>query len=202
MQQPLQGLKPMWPARNEPERSGGESPVEVKAAGTTATGTRATTPEELVEFFSDAVWRYASSQVMRAEDAEDIAMEVFAAAFSHFSRMAYVEDQRLWLLAVARKRVAGHLRKKYRRGELPLTDGHVAPSMETTDLQEAVRAGIQALPQPQADVLVLKYVNGLSTVEVSKVIRKSLPATNSLLQRARQAFREALGPAVADYAGV
>lgn len=129
-------------------------------------------------------------------------MEVFAAAFSNFTKMSYVDDQRLWLLAVARKRIAGHLRKKYRRAEQPLDDAHaVGSATELTELQETVRTGIQALPRLQAEALVLKYVNGLNTIEVSKVIRKSLPATNSLLQRARAAFREAIGPAAADYAG-
>ncbi len=190
MQQPLQAA---WPAQAE---------STAQHERRVAAGTRASSPEELVEFFSDEVWRFASSQLPRREDAEDIAMEVFAAAFANFAKMSYVDDQRLWLLAVARKKVAGHLRKKYRRAEQPLTDSHiVASAMETSEVQEAVRIGIQSIPRLQAEALVLKYVNGLNTIEVSKVIRKSLPATNSLLQRARAAFREAIGPVGAEYAG-
>jgi len=195
MQQPIEVT---WPAKTE----SGIALVEGHRAEGLSTGTRAQTPEELVEFFSDEIWRFASSQLTRREDAEDVAMEVFAAAFTHFTKMAYVEDQRLWLLAVARKKVANVLRKKYRRAEQPLEDDHAAPEhADATELQETVRTGIRALPRLQAEALVLKYVNGLNTIEVSKVIRKSLPATNSLLQRARAAFREEIGPAGADYAG-
>lgn len=162
---------------------------------------RARSPAELAEFFSDEIWRFASSQLPRREDAEDVAMEVFAAAFAHFDKLGRVNDQRLWLFAVARKKVAGHLRKKYRRAEQPLSDLQLsAASPEESDLQVAVRSGIGSLPRPHAEALVLKYVNGLSTEEVSRVIRKSLPATNSLLQRARAAFREAVGPELVDNA--
>src|SRR5579862_9394137 len=168
MQQPLRAV---WPTKRIAETGAAERTHEIEAERV-STGTRAKTPEELVEFFSDEVWRFASSQLPRREDAEDIAMEVFAAAFSNFSKMSYVEDQRVWLLAVARKKVAGHLRKKYRRAEQPLNDEYVAGSVaELTELQETVRTGIRALPRLQAEALVLKYVNGLNTIEVSKVIR-------------------------------
>ncbi|HVT12510.1 MAG TPA: sigma-70 family RNA polymerase sigma factor [Fimbriimonadaceae bacterium] len=156
---------------------------------------RAGSPSELADMFSDEIWRFASSQLARREDAEDVAMEVFAAAFAQFDKLTRVEDQRLWLLAVARKKVAGHLRKRYRRAEQPLSDQQLlAATPDESELQEAVRSGIRQLPRPHAEALVLKYVNGLSTEEVSQVIRKSLPATNSLLQRARAAFRDAVGP--------
>ncbi|HWA82441.1 MAG TPA: sigma-70 family RNA polymerase sigma factor [Fimbriimonadaceae bacterium] len=156
---------------------------------------RAGSPSELAEMFSDEIWRFASSQLPRREDAEDIAMEVFAAAFSQFDKLTRVQDQRLWLLAVARKKVAGHLRKRYRRAEQPLSELELpATAHEESELEAAVRSGIRQLPRPHAEALVLKYVNGLSTEEVSQVIRKSLPATNSILQRARAAFRDAVGP--------
>jgi RNA polymerase sigma-70 factor (ECF subfamily) len=178
--------------------------VEVTAAkiGLMANLRRARSPEELVELFSDDVWRYASSQVTRKEDAEDIVMEVFAAAFGSFHRVSKVGDQRLWLLCVARRKVVDTLRQRYRRAETPLEDVHVAPLQEDpSELEEAARNAISRLKPPQGEALVLKYVNGLSTEEVAQVIRKSLPATNSLLQRAREALRESLGTNFTEYTG-
>src|SRR5690349_18582832 len=66
---------------------------------------RARSPDELVELFSDDVWRFVSAQVIRREDAEDIVMEVFAAAFSSFHKLEKVHDHRFWLLCVARRKV-------------------------------------------------------------------------------------------------
>lgn len=161
--------------------------------------TRAETPRELVDRYSDDVWRFTSSQISRREDAEDIVSEVFAAAFAAFHKVMRVDDQRLWLLGIARKKVAKMLRQKYRRAEQPLRSDHVAPAEETTELHEAVWVALNAMPPEHAEALVLKYVNGLSTEEVSRVIRKSLPATNSLLQRARIALKTGIGSAYPEY---
>src|ERR1044072_4672786 len=154
---------------------------------------RAETPRELVDLYSDDVWRFASSQVPRREDAEDIVMDVFAAAFASFPKLHRADDQRLFLLGIARKKVTKALKMRYRRAEQPLNDEHVALEAERSELQEAVWSACGAFPSPQAEALVLKYVNGLSTEEVARVRRKSLPATNSLLQRARETLRSAVG---------
>jgi len=153
---------------------------------------RARDPQELVELFSDEIWRFASSQLNRREDAEDVVMEVFAAALRDFQKVARASDQRLWLLAIARRKVVNVLRAKYRNPEASFDE---ARAMAEPPLAGGeVRSAVQELSPDHAEALVLKYINGLSTEEVSKVIRKSLPATNSLLQRARNALREALGP--------
>lgn len=54
----------------------------------------------------------------------------------------------------------------------------------------AVNSILDKLPDDQSQALVLKYVNGLSTDEVGSVLKRSPEAANSLLQRARQSFRE------------
>ena len=51
---------------------------------------------------------------------------------------------------------------------------------------------MQQVAPDQREALILKYVNGLSTEEVGLVIRRSLAATNSLLQRGRESLRAAL----------
>jgi RNA polymerase sigma-70 factor (ECF subfamily) len=200
--QQLRGLRTMWIARTVSDARPTAADVSEGMAEAIKLSERkwAKNPEELVELYSDEVWRFTSSQLSRREDAEDIAMEVFAAACSNFDKLIHAYDQRLWLLGIARKKVAGFLRQRYRRAEQPLTDDHIAEAaIGTTEVQEAVRTGIRGLPHQQGEALVLKYVNGLSTEEVSLVIKKSMPATNSLLQRARAAFREAIGPAGEDY---
>jgi RNA polymerase sigma-70 factor (ECF subfamily) len=161
---------------------------------------RAKNPDEVVDLFSDEVWRFVSSQILRREDAEDVVMEVFAAAFKNFPNIAGAQDQRLWLLGVARRKVADCLRLRYRRAEQPLSPEQTIEDSEPDGLHIAAQSALQKLPQEQGEVLVLKYINGLSTDEVARVIRRSLPATNSLLQRARGALREALGPVFAEFA--
>jgi RNA polymerase sigma-70 factor (ECF subfamily) len=163
---------------------------------------RARTADELVELFSGDVWRYVASQITKREDAEDVVMEVFAAAFSDFSKLTRAADQRLWLLGVARRKLADCLRKQYRRAETPLSAlDEPAEAMGLDETQLATRGALARLPDHQRQALILKYVNGLSTEEVGIVTRRSVAATNSLLQRARQGLREALGMRMTEASG-
>jgi RNA polymerase sigma-70 factor, ECF subfamily len=170
-------------------------PAEEMTAATMTARLRAREPEQLVELFADDVWRFVSSQVSRREDAEDIVMEVFEIAIAKFQKLQAVDSQRHWLLSVARKKSIDCLRKQYRRAEQPISAAEMAAEAPAQEgRQEATREALKALPSHQSQALLLKYVNGLSTEEVSKVIGKSMEATNSLLQRARTALRAALTP--------
>jgi RNA polymerase sigma-70 factor, ECF subfamily len=148
------------------------------------------TPDEVVREYGDDVWRYVSSKLQRSEDAEDVVMEVFGIACRKIHVLQKTDSPKLWLLAVARKRVMDSLRRKYRRSELPLQSAleHAAP--EPSQDRERVQALVNQLPELQQEALILKYVSGLDTVEVARIIRKSPEATNSLLQRAREAIRQ------------
>lgn len=129
-------------------------------------------------------------------------MEVFAAAFADFAKIQRAEDQKVWLLAIARRKVADHLRRKYRRAEQPLASAETNAGMPMfSEIQIATRGALEQLPENQREALVLKYINGLSTEEVGHVIRRSMAATNSLLQRARESLRDALGPQVLGNSG-
>jgi RNA polymerase sigma-70 factor (ECF subfamily) len=146
-------------------------------------------PDELVRKYGDDVWRYVSSKLSRPEDAEDVAMEVFGIACRKIHTLQKVDSPKLWLLAVARKRVLDCLRRRYRRSEFPLNDALGSASTESPAANAHVREMVAKLPDLQREALILKYVNGLETIEVAKIIRKSPEATNSLLQRAREAMR-------------
>ena len=152
------------------------------------------TPQRLVELYADDVWKYASSKLRRKEDAEDAAMETFTAAIREFDRVRKAESPRLWLLAIARNKVHDAIRKSYRRAESPLEEHLPAAEAKESVRRESLHAAMAEMPDLHREILVLKYVNGLSTEEVAKVIRKSAAATNSLLQRARNTLRERAQP--------
>lgn len=146
-------------------------------------------PTELQRLYLDDVWRYVSSRLDRTEDAEDVTMDVMSAAFHRMRSGTEVSDHRVWLLTIAKNKVADCLRRRYRRREAPLAlaDGEGTQ----IDLDRfAVNAILDRMSDEHSQALVLKYVNRLSTEEVAFVLKKSTEATNSLLQRARQNFRE------------
>lgn len=148
------------------------------------------TPESLVQMYSDDIWRFVASKLRRREDVEDVVMEVFGIAFRNLQSLQKADSPKLWLLVVARRKAMDCLRRSYRRSELPLDAALQLAGPSSEQMSHQVRSLVDRLPDAHRDVLILKYVNGLETVEVAKIVKKSPKATNSLLQRARQALRE------------
>ena len=55
------------------------------------------------------------------------------------------------------------------------------------------QVALDQLPVQYGDALEWKYVYGFSAIEIAKKLNLSTDATNSLLARAKRAFREAYG---------
>ena len=58
------------------------------------------------------------------------------------------------------------------------------------ELRATICAALDYLPSPYADVLEWKYVRDMSVAEISLRLGRSAKATESLLTRARESFRE------------
>lgn len=147
-------------------------------------------PQALVRLYADDVWRYVSAKLRRHEDAEDATMETLAHAMQNFHKLRKVDSPKLWLLAVARNKVNDALRKRYRRSEAPLEESTGVALESVHPHREELQHALSDMPEAHREVLLLMYVNGLSTQEVALAIRKSESATNSLLQRARESLRQ------------
>ncbi len=165
---------------------------------------------ELHTLYLDEVYRYVARRMARREDAEDITAEVFAAAFEALPRFRGDVAPRLWLLGIARRKIADSLRRSGRRLEtswdtlagddtLPVTPPHTttahlpdpAHALARSEAKRAMRDVLAGLKEEQREALLLKYVEELSVEEVAVVMGRSKAAVNSLLQRARAtAFRQ------------
>lgn len=133
----------------------------------------------------DDVHRFVAAFVRPVADAEDVTAETFRAALGKLRFPMPRHEARAWLLAVARRRIADHRRRRRHRR----LDEQVAAESDP-NLGPAVRAILSELPEDQASALVLKYALGMSAEETAQILRKSVAATNSLLQRARAAFAQ------------
>lgn len=110
-----------------------------------------------------------------------------------------------WLFAIARQHVALHFRRQAVRGltsaerredarpfEVP--DSSILPDdlMEQTERAHAVRAALSLLAEDRREVLILKYVDRLSVVQIAARTAKTAKAVESLLSRARAQMRDLL----------
>lgn len=146
----------------------------------------AMTAEQLVEAYFDEIYRFASRR-LRREDAEDATAETFQAALSHLNHVRR-EELRLWLLGIARRKVASHLRRWFRRREEQIPEGlaGTAPkSAEAAEAEAQVRRIVLSLPRDQRDALLMQHLEELTVAEIAKVMGRSESSVTNLLYRAR-----------------
>jgi RNA polymerase sigma-70 factor (ECF subfamily) len=97
-----------------------------------------------------------------------------------------------WLCACCANEIAAHFRRAGRRPKEVELDEDVAQeptgSSETTEL---VHAALDRLPPSYARALEWRYLDGLDVAEVARRLSLTYKAAESLLSRARSAFREA-----------
>src|SRR4029453_13673829 len=73
---------------------------------------------------------------------------------------------------------------------LMTTQDHPGVSLLRKELAQLVHVALDALPRRYADALEWKYIDGLSVKEIAVRLDLGLKAAESLLTRARNAFRD------------
>jgi RNA polymerase sigma-70 factor (ECF subfamily) len=95
-----------------------------------------------------------------------------------------------WLCACCRNEIAAHFRRAGRRPrEVELVDD--VPQEPAADTAELVHAALDRLPPTYARAMEWRYLDGLEVADVAQRLALTYKAAESLLSRARSAFREA-----------
>ncbi len=156
-------------------------------------------PEEWGRLFEEqmpAIYRYALARLGNHAEAEDAASAVFAQAYESADRL---EDRglppRAWLFGVARHVVGTRRRQLVRQpAQLDLrafeeTDG--ATFRLDSDLLDLAHA-VQGLSRRHAEVVMLRFVHGLSLQETAEVLRISVDGVKGRQARALSELRSTL----------
>lgn len=153
------------------------------------------------DFYDQAapeVFRYLARGVLgdRAA-AEDLTQETFAAVVLA-ARSGHQEALTMpWVIGVARHKLVDHYRRASRDERcLTLAWAQSPDSIEPDPTVDADPARLlemlHTLSPEHRLVLILKYVDDLSVLQIAKTMNRSLHATNSLLSRARRALGASL----------
>jgi RNA polymerase sigma-70 factor (ECF subfamily) len=154
--------------------------------------------EELFQRHFDGVYRYVAYRVAPdLETARDITQEVFLAAFEQLDGYRGDASSLTWLRSIARHKVADH----FRGGAGNATARHEDPealntaSDPTASARQAqaalVSLAMRHLPDHYVEALEEKYIEGLSVSDMAAKRQMSEKAVESVLSRAREAFRTA-----------
>ena len=151
---------------------------------------------ELVERYQAAVYSVALGYLRDAHRAEDLAQEIFTAAFINLDQLREPERFFPWLLQCARNRTSREVQRAAARPEQPLYAvlEPIAPGADQ-DLARAaaVFALVEQLPEPYRETLLLKYRQDLTCKEIAARERVPIGTITSRLTRALAILRTALG---------
>lgn len=149
----------------------------------------------LFDLHVDRVFAFARHLLGSREDAEEIVTEAFLRAFQRSAAFRGECPFRGWLFGITRNLCIDRLRQprlmllEPEAFERHTDGGQAAAQMETGVV---VRQALARLSEEHRLVLTLCDVEEWDAHEVAAILEKSLPATKSLLYRARRALRTEL----------
>ncbi len=150
------------------------------------------------------IFAWLLKQAHSWEDAEDLLLEVFLAAFERNRLLAVPEEKRLaWLLSVARHKLVDYYRLSSRRQHVPLdtvaetleADEALAPEAAVLrhERHASLRAALEGLSPIQQEVVQLRFGEGLRCADIATVLNKREGAVRILLWRALTSLRARCG---------
>jgi RNA polymerase sigma-70 factor, ECF subfamily len=149
----------------------------------------------LYEAYLDRIYRYIYFRVTDEQTTEDLISQVFMKAWENLDR--YQPSGRpfiAWLYTIAHNTVIDHYRTRKETVAIENTVSLAsdAPSPhEQVELHfeaENLRAALQTLTPEQQQVIVLKFISGMTTDEIARQLQKSAGAIRALQMRALQAL--------------
>lgn len=141
------------------------------------------------------------------EDAYDLSQEAFIKAWRGLAQYQFGAEFSTWLYRLTRNVCIDHLRQRKRRPTVPLEteqDGETAalplpdsaPGPEERALQaekqRVLASAVQALPEDQREILILRVVNDLPYERISEILSLPLGTVKSRLARARIQLKKIL----------
>ena len=143
--------------------------------------------------YLDRVYGYAFYQLRDHHDAEDATERTFLAALRALPEFRPEGATfRAWLFRIAHNTIVNARRSRFRRRTEPLPEGleRIAPNadpaglvLEADESRRVLRA-VAELPEDRRQVVLLRFVDGLSSREIGQVMDRSEGAARVLLHRA------------------
>jgi RNA polymerase sigma-70 factor (ECF subfamily) len=156
----------------------------------------------LYDCYVNKIYNYIYYRVGNQHDAEDLTARTFHRALDHIER--YVDQGApfsAWLYRIAHNLVANWHRDQSRRKFIPLEEIKLSAQhrdspdqvAEQEEEKDQLLDVIKRLPPARQQLLILKFVEGLSNAEIGDVMGRSEGAIKSLYHRTLLSLREMLG---------
>jgi RNA polymerase sigma-70 factor (ECF subfamily) len=164
--------------------------------------------KSIVETWQNMVYNTALGIVQNAEDAEDIAQEVFVQVHQSVSSFKGESKFSTWLYRITVTKSLDHERRKKRKKRFafvrslvgdqneivvnPPDFHHPGVVLDNKEDASVLFRAIAALPENQRVAFTLNKVEGLSYQEVSEVMKTTVSSVESLMHRAKNNLKKNL----------
>ena len=155
--------------------------------------------DELMRRYKRPVLGFVYRLLGNAEEAEDVAQEVFVSVYQNLCGYSPRTRFSTWLFALARNAAIDRLRWRKRHPTVPLdsapdpaTPTGVVEEVNTHEIGTQIATAVSSLPEDQRTALVLAEYQGLSYAEIAEIMRCSEKSVESRLYRAKRTLRKKL----------
>lgn len=151
----------------------------------------------IFDHFIDEIFKFSLVKVGNKDDAQDIASETFSRAWSYLSRYK-TNNFRAYLYTIARNLCYDFYKKNAKSEnlsidfDLPDMSINMEDSLIDNEQSERLMKAISKLPENYKDIIILRFINGLSVKETAKAIGMSGGAARTAQHRAIQKLKELL----------
>jgi RNA polymerase sigma-70 factor, ECF subfamily len=167
---------------------------------------------ELVDKYKQPVVNLVYRMLHDADEAEDVAQNVFVQVYKSASRYRVSAKFSTWLFTIARNLGLNEIRRRSRHPAASMDAPH--PEQEDQplhqfedkgtalppdallrgELEQKIEQALAELPENQRTAIVLCRQDELSYEEIAEILGCSLSATKSLIHRGRETLKQKLKP--------
>ena len=157
---------------------------------------------QLVTKYKRPLYALAHRMMRSHEDADDLSQEAFVKAYENLHQFQLGTNFRSWLFRIVTNLCIDQLRRSARFPNAPLENADARylinhnpqpdKEVETAELRQHIYAAIDALPEAQRTVVILREMEGLSHREIAKIMKASEKTVRWRLHQARKKLREML----------
>ena len=152
----------------------------------------------LVEKYKEGVYALAYSRLHNFHDAQDIAQEAFIKAYRKLHTLKHWDNFALWLSAITNNLCKNFIRSKSRRPDRELADEQSQEIIDHTSVNsyresladESLKEALDSLPLIYRQVLVLHYLSGYTSMDISHLLGISVRTVAERLRVGRERLKE------------
>ena len=165
-------------------------------------------PDKWVDLYADYLFNYAATRVSDSEIAKDLVQDTFIAGLKSAKNFKGDAAERTWLIAILKRKVIDHYRKinsKKGKAEVRMSyssqtdaegdwlEERIADpnsnfendAMENEELGLAIQKCISKLPKKQAQVFIMKTIEGMETEDICNELNITASNLWVIIHRAR-----------------